>query len=407
MAPKPTTGSLAVLVSAAAQGSGAVSITGPGGYRQRITSSTTLSTLAPGSYTIATDTTQRLQDSIVGFRALVGTVNGMGATGSVTVTAGDTARAAVAFGVHRFGGLVVGGSDSNEVLEVMPGQLSASGSITPAADIDSVVAHPAAVALDGGGNLWVVSYDGNSIAMFTAAQRATARGRVAPAVLITGLQHPWGIAVDGSGTVWVANQLNNTVVGYTASQVAVSGSPTPTVVLSDTTVAQAYLNSPSGLAFDAAGNLWVANNGGFIDEIPRAQLAASGAVKPAVVDSNPMVQPSALAFDAAGNLWVTGYNPPSFVIEYAQQQLATSEVTPAVTLTMSALGPSARLWGIAFDRRGYLWTVSTRALAAYAFSPAQLAASGSPTPTTTLTITSPAHGTGAQGVLLDPFVLLQ
>lgn len=402
----PPTGSLAVTIGGATSTGTSVKVQGPHGYDTTLTASSTLTHVATGSYTISTDTTQNVPDSIVGFSAIVGAVNGGGIVATVTVTGNDTTRASVVFGVHRFGGLVINGSDSNEVIELSPSKLTTSGTVEPASDIDGTVMTPDASALDGHGNLWVVSYPGNRIAMFTPQQRASASGPVTPAVVITGLSHPWGIVVDGSGTVWVANQSTNTLLGYTASQVAASGSPTPTIVLSDTTKALRYLNSPSGLLFDASGNLWVANNGGMVDEFPPAQLQASGPLTAIIMDSNSTIQPSRLAFDSAGNLWVSGFNSPAYIVEYAKSQLSTNEASPAVTLMMTALDTSAHMWGVAFDKRGYLWATSTRKLAAYAFSPAQLTASGTPTPTTSLTINSPAHGTGTLGLTFDPYVLL-
>jgi sugar lactone lactonase YvrE len=401
-----STGEFTITVSGAPQSTSTVTVRGPSQYRQTVTATTTLTKLVPGVYTVLTDTTQIVPDSVIGFRAIVGAVNSGGIEELVTVKAGDTAKASVVFAVHRFGGLVIDGSDSNEVVEIAPGRLTTTGTVTPASDIDTTITQPAGSALDAHGNLWVVSYPGNRIAMFTAAQRAVANGQVAPAVAITGLHHPWGIAIDAAGTVWVADQSTNTIVGYTPDQVTASGSPAPAIVLSDTTTAELYLNSPSGLAFDPAGNLWVANNGGMVDEFPHAQLLASGSLTAAVVDSNRLIEPSRLAFDSAGNLWVSGFNSPGYLVEYAHGQLGTNEATPAVMLTMSALGSTAHMWGVAFDRRGYLWTVSTRMLAAYAFSPAQLTASGSPSPTTAVTITSAARGTGALGLTFDPFVLL-
>lgn len=403
--PAPT-GSLAVTIAGATSGATTVRIQGPHGYTRTLTATTTLTNVATGAYTITTDTTQIVLDSIVGFRAIVGAVNNGGIEGTVTVKGNDTTRATVAFGVHRFGGLVIDGSDSNEVLEIAPANLGASGTVTPATDIDSTILQPAASTLDRHGNLWVVSYRGGRIAMFTPQQRATANGPIVPAVVIGGLAYPWGIAVDSSGTVWVSNSQANTIVGFTADQVATSGSPAPAIVLSDTTQAKRYLNSASDLLFDPVGNLWVANNGGMVDEFPRSQLLASGPLTAAVTDSNPLIQPSRLAFDSAGNLWVSGFNSPGYLVEYAHGQLGTNEAPPAVVLTMAALDTSAHMWGVAFDKRGYLWTVSTRKLAAYGFAPAQLTASGAPSPTTTLRIMSPARGTGSLGLTFDPYVLL-
>ena len=61
------------------------------------------------------------------------------------------------------------------------------------------------------------------------------------------VQHPDGLAFDAAGNLYVANSGNDTV-----SEV------TPAGVVS--TFASGF-NFPDGLAFDAAGNLYVANSG--------------------------------------------------------------------------------------------------------------------------------------------------
>ena len=49
----PTTGSLQITVTGSPGGVGAITVTGPSGYTQSVTVSTTLSALVPGTYTIA------------------------------------------------------------------------------------------------------------------------------------------------------------------------------------------------------------------------------------------------------------------------------------------------------------------------------------------------------------------
>ncbi len=70
-----------------------------------------------------------------------------------------------------------------------------------------------------------------------------------------------------------------------------SGTPTPKVTITATAVVTQdgialSLDFPEGLAFDPAGNLWVANldsdNAGSLAEFTPAQLASSGNPSPAV-----------------------------------------------------------------------------------------------------------------------------
>ena len=77
-------------------------------------------------------------------------------------------------------------------------------------------------------------------------ERGDARGDVS--TFASGFNGPDGLAFDAAGNLYVANQCNGTV-----SEV------TPAGVVS--TFASGF-NQPCGLAFDAAGNLYVANGGG-------------------------------------------------------------------------------------------------------------------------------------------------
>ncbi len=84
----PTTGSLAVSVSGLPSGTAAaVSVSGPGGYSHAVTSSTTLTGLAPGSYTVAA----------AGVTSGGTSYTGSPASQTASVTAGASANAAVSY----------------------------------------------------------------------------------------------------------------------------------------------------------------------------------------------------------------------------------------------------------------------------------------------------------------------
>jgi sugar lactone lactonase YvrE len=106
------------------------------------------------------------------------------------------------------------------------------------------------------------------------------------------------MAFDASGGLWVSNGNTSpfSIVGYTASQLAASGSPVPAVTL---TPSGSSLANPAGLAFDASGNLWVAN--------------------------------------------VSGASP---IVEFSASQLANGSPTPNITVTSTGV---VRSWGIAFN----------------------------------------------------------
>ena len=91
--PGATTGSLQVSINALPAGvNGSVRVTGPNNYAQDLTASQTLANLAPGSYTVAA----------ANVTAGSATYTATPATQAVTVAAGATASASVAYGAGTF-----------------------------------------------------------------------------------------------------------------------------------------------------------------------------------------------------------------------------------------------------------------------------------------------------------------
>ncbi len=136
----------------------------------------------------------------------------------------------------------------------------------------------------------------------------------------SGFSDPQGLAFDAAGNLYVANDGNNTV-----SKV------TPAGVVS--TFASGF-NGPDGLAFDAAGNLYVANeNGNTVSKVTPAGVVSTFA--------SGFNLPSSLAFDAVGNLYVTNIG-------------TVSKVTPAGVVSTFASGLSGPT-GLAFDPAGNLY----------------------------------------------------
>jgi hypothetical protein len=90
---------------------------------------------------------------------------------------------------------------------------------------------------------------------------------------------PARLAFDRAGDLWVGCIFNFNVLEFTKSQLAASGSPTPAVTLSNNS---GSLDGPNGVAFDNAGDLWVANqlNSSAVEFTP-SQLGASGSPVPA------------------------------------------------------------------------------------------------------------------------------
>src|SRR2546422_3575484 len=158
-------------------------------------------------------------------------------------------------------------------------QLAAGGAPVPAVVL-SGLGHPTALAFDGDGSLRLSDKVAQTIAKYRGAD-LTAAGSPAPAVVLSENQNPLplplGLAFDADGNLWVANLGARNVVAFNPAQRAAAGSPAPQIVLSSTGIS---LSLPVGLAFDAEGSLWVVGGAGTLTKFARTSLGASGAPEP-------------------------------------------------------------------------------------------------------------------------------
>lgn len=201
---------------------------------------------------------------------------------------------------------------------------------------------PAAVAVDASGNLYIADSKNMRVRMVSsgiistvagAEHRAGDGGPPAAAQFYS----PSGIAFDSSGNLYIADTYNHVireVSGGTINTIAGTGAAGFTGDGGPATSAE--LNGPMGIAVDAAGNVYIADTGnaaireisnGVITTIVKIQ--APGVTQPA--------SPSALALDASGNLYIaatysfTGYSPfpggPIQVCGYELLRLANGATT--------------------------------------------------------------------------------
>lgn len=383
----PKSGSLAVTITAPAGVTPAVTVAGGNNYSKTIAATTTLTGLAPGSYTVTAA-------NVASSNAIVGTMNTAVVSGSpVTVSAGGSPAMASATYTARAGsgGMWVANFGATHTLaQYTAAQLGASSSVAAATAI-AFATQSMFETFDANGNLWMSTWTGQTIVEYSASQLA-ASGTPTPAVILTSnagsLAATGGLAFDANGNLWVATA--NTLVEFTPSQLASSGDPTPAVTIS---ASAGSLSNPIPIAFDASGNLWVGNTSNTIVEFTPSQLSATGAPTPTVTVtavSNSIVGPLAMAFDPTGNLWVAnGNNSQNTVVEFSKSQLAASGTpTPAVTLSANA-GSLSNPAGLAFDATGNLWVSNASgATGIEEFTASQIVASGSPAPTTAITSAS-------------------
>ena len=286
-------------------------------------------------------------------------------------------------------GLWTSSGSNPAILRLAPSQLLATGAVTPATAISTSSAalfDLNGLAFDANGTLWVASESDSTLVAF-APTLLSRSGSTAATIVISrnnsSLSAPIALAFDRKHRLWVANSENGTLVRFDPAQLAASGSPVPAVTISG-------LGRPAGLAFDAAGSLWVADSRrSKLASFSEAQLDTSGFLVPRVVISAlaaSMATPSGIAFDADGNLWVGNIGNQTVVAFSPAQLAATGTPAPHVVLSANA-GSLSIPTGLAFDPDGSLWVMGgTGALEK--FPRTSLGTSGAPTPSVRLTFTN-------------------
>jgi hypothetical protein len=276
------------------------------------------------------------------------------------------------------------------------------------------------VTFDSSDKLWLMdpgaTVDGaaNTPALlkFSSTQLAALATNDSPApvaiITSTSFAFPQQSVFDSKGNQWVTDHNNNTILVFTAAQLMATGTnaTVPAVVISS-----AAFNGPLGIAFDSAGNLWIANNGGVpvagsttgalsdtgtsIVEFAAAHLPVpgSGMLTPDMTPdmtltdngNNSIQGPWELAFDASGNLWSSNSGGTFSLVELAKASLAaTGSPTPAVTIASATDMGNATLSGtngLCFDNRGDIAATSASTPFSIPFYKAPLM-SGALTPNT-------------------------
>jgi len=125
--------------------------------------------------------------------------------------------------------------------------------------------------------------------------------------------NPQGLAVDSKGNIFVADTYNNKIREISPSGVVTTYAGDGNAGLVNGPVATAEFYAPAGLAFDSQGNLYIADVGNnVIREITTAGIVSTfsgngyvGFVDGSTASSIEYNTPTDVAFDSAGNLYIT------------------------------------------------------------------------------------------------------
>jgi sugar lactone lactonase YvrE len=248
----------------------------------------------------------------------------------------------------------------------------------------TAIGNPTAVAFDSKGDAWVADNSNNRVLEY---EPPFSTGEAASLVIgqksLTGtadsspsggLFGPTGIAFDSGGNLWVVDSGNNRVLEFKSpfsngeSASLVLGQPTFGGYIGTTTAGG--LNSPSYLAFDPSGDLWVTDQGNnrvleFTAPFSTGQKASvvigqadfTSFAPSSTTTAKSLFEPLGIGFDSKGDLWVVDsaehrvleYTAPFSIDEAASIVIGQ----PSFTVASSSTGLNA--YAIAFDSSGNLW----------------------------------------------------
>ncbi len=311
-------------------------------------------TLSSGGFLILADSTSNLIQRVT----LAGEVSTLaGATGSAGSAdgAGTGALFNQPAGVAVTSGGVIYVADSanatirrvgtDNAVTTWVGSASARGNIDGSGS-QACFSSPQGLALDSAGNLYVADASNHTIRRVSPAGAVTTLagvgGQPGTADGTGGLARfnsPSAVAVDAAGNVFVADRANNTIRRITpAGEVTTLAGLAGVSGADDGTGGAALFNQPAGLAIDSAGNLYVADTGNnAIRRVTPSGVVTTFAGLPTIAGFQDgtglgaqFSQPKSLTIDSAGNLYVADSG-----------NSAIRKVTPAGVVTTLSLQAAA------------------------------------------------------------------
>lgn len=215
--------------------------------------------------------------------------------------------------VDTAGNIYFSDTTNDQVVQIAP------GGGTKVVATGAPLAYPDGVAVDGAGNVYIADLGGNQLYVASWNGSSYSLLPLLPANSCSGSTcYPAGVAVDAGGNVYFTSVPPTPTPGPDTHLYEISASGIAAVVQSQAGPAASSaisaistsLVQPSGVAFDASGNLFVTDSGGYsVWEFTWTGSSWSSAkvISIPAIGSNPSI-PAGIAVDASDSLYIADYN---------------------------------------------------------------------------------------------------
>jgi sugar lactone lactonase YvrE len=228
---------------------------------------------------------------------------------------------------------------------------------------------PAAVALDGSGNLYVADYSNGLIRKVSPAGAvSTFAGQMPHAGYADGpaaqaaFRYPFGMVADSAGNLYVSDSDNYVIRKITAAGVVSTIAGTPGVAgLKDGAAGTAQFAWPRGIAIDSTGNLYVA------DQLNNAirKITTVGQV---TTMPGPFRYLSGVAVDQTGNVYLTDHTGVWRAPANTSSFTRVANLAGATGITVAPNGTIYVAGSSGFNGQVYSYSNSTLTVLAAGFS---------------------------------------
>lgn len=244
--------------------------------------------------------------------------------------------------------------------------------VTPAGVVTTFAGgfnQPNDVVLDGSGNMYVADAASNSIKFVTASGTVSTfaggnQGYFNGTGTNAGFYYPYGINMDAAGNLYVADSQNNAIRKIDPSGNVTTFAGTTAAGSNDGPGLQATFDDPNSIAMDASGNLYIGdsknNKVRKISPVGVVSTYAGTGVQGSqngTLATATFTKPGGVAFDAAGNTYIADvYN---YLIRKVDKLGNVSTLAGSGTLGSSdGVGTAAsfsQAYGLNYNSAGFLY----------------------------------------------------